>query len=123
MSPAATADDLVVRVRDRLADPDRWHGDNATREGDFGAGGGLDADGRQVPACDPTAVCHCVIGAFKAEAGVPEGVWPLPGAAGEAFARVGRAAGWEPGLCWNDRDGYDVVFAAVDAVARGAEPT
>lgn len=110
-----TADDIIRPVRDRISDPRRWHGDNATRRGDFGCGGGLDRDGKQVPACDPAAERHCVIGALKLEAGiVDEGAWPLPGVAGEAFDRIRRAAGWEPGLCWNDRDGYEAVRAAVD---------
>lgn len=113
--PSATADEILTGVHDLLADPERWHGDNATRRGDFGCGGALNAAGEQVPATDPTAVRHCVIGALKLEARVPEGVWPLPGAAGEAFDRVADAAGWEPGMCWNDRDGYDVVIAAVES--------
>jgi|GEM_PF-4969505 len=108
------ADDLLARVHARLSDPQRWHGDSGTRRGDFGCGGALDAEGEQVPSCDPSAVQHCVIGAVKVEAGIPEGIWPLPGPAGEAFDRIGAAAGWEPGMCWNDRDGYDVVFTAVE---------
>lgn len=107
-------DELIRRVRSRLADPNRWHGDNATRRGDFGCGGALDAHGQQVEALDPAAVQWCVIGAFKLEAGVGS-VWPLPGAAGDAFDRVSDAAGWERGACWNDRDGYDHVIDALDA--------
>jgi hypothetical protein len=117
---SAEADAILVRVRDRLSDKSRWHGDAASRRGDFGCGGALDAQGRQVASCDPTAVRHCVIGALKVEAQVPEGKWPLPGAVGEAFDRVAVAAGWEPGMCWNDRDGYDAVLTAVSKAIEGA---
>jgi len=115
------ADEVLERVHARLSDPERWHGDGSTRRGDFGCGGGLDAEGQQVPSCDPSAVRHCVIGAVKVEAGIAEGVWPLTGPAGEAFNRIGAAAGWEPGSCWNDRDGYDAVLAAVEG-ALSAHP-
>ena len=111
-------DDLLERVRARLADPARWHGDAGTREGDLGCGGALDVAGRQVAADDPAAVRHCVIGALKHEAGVPEGIWPLPGPAGDAFERIAAAAGWEPGTCLNDYAGYRAVYAAVEAAAR-----
>ena len=110
-------DNLLERVRARLADPERWHGNAATREGDLGCGGALDVHGRQVAATDPSAVCHCVIGALKVEAEIPEGVWPLPGAAGEAFERIAAAAGWPAGVCLNDPAGYDAVYAACEAAA------
>lgn len=113
-----TADEIIEGVYELLSDPARWHGENDTRRGDFGSGGALNASREQVAPADPSAVRWCVIGAFKYVAGLGA-VWPLPGAAGEAFDRVGDAAGWDRGACWNDRDGYDVVIAAVRA-ARGA---
>jgi len=113
-----TVAQLLDRVTARLADPSRWHGDAATRSGDFGCGCALDAAGRQVDALDPAAVRHCVIGAFKVEAGISAGAWPLPGVAGEAYDRVCDAAGWGRGYCFNDQDGYDVVFKAVQTADR-----
>ena len=115
-----TAEQILQRVHDRLSDPDRWHGDNSTRRGDFGCGGGLNASGEQVASCHPTSVRHCVIGALKVEARVREGVWPLPGAAGEAFDRINVAAGWPKGACHNDRDGYDAVMAAIEKALNHA---
>jgi len=67
-------------------------------------------------------VRHCVIGAIKVEAQVGEGIWPLTGSAGAAFDAIADAAGWEPGMCWNDRDGYDAVFAAVEKALAGCWP-
>jgi hypothetical protein len=114
------ADEIIEKVRERLSDPARWHGDNDTRMGDFSCGGALDANHSQVNADDPAAVQWCVIGAFKIETGFAH-EWPLPGVAGEAWNRVSDAAGWERGQCWNDRDGYDHVMAALDA-AGAAKP-
>jgi hypothetical protein len=125
MSP--DADQIIERVHNRLSDPKRWHGDAASRRGDFSNGGGLDREGQQVPACDPRAVRHCVIGAVKVEAGVPEGTWPLPGEAGRAFDRIASAAGWpksdiydgrEVHTCRNDEAGYPAVLAAVERARR-----
>lgn len=115
-----SVDDLLDRVEARLSDPSRWHGEAETREGDFGSGCGLDLQNRQVDALDPSAVRHCIIGAFKVEAGVQEGMWPLPGEAGEAYDRITDAAGWGRGECFNDAEGYDVVIAAVRSARRGS---
>ena len=125
-----TADDIIDRVYHRLSNPDRWHGDPESRNGDFSSGGGLDADGHQVPAISPTAVRHCAIGAIKAEARIPEGIWPLPDQAGIAFARIAAAAGWPctdnyngkyVRTCRNDTDGYQAVIAAVRAARAPRE--
>jgi len=111
--------DLLARVHRRLDSPDRWHGDADSRRGDIGQGGGLDADGRQVNACDPSAVSYCVIGAIKVEAGVSDPTWPLPGAAGEAFDAIVEAGGWP-----NDQLGYEAVIAAVErALDKHRPPT
>ncbi|HEX3241126.1 MAG TPA: hypothetical protein VHR18_13450 [Solirubrobacterales bacterium] len=113
-----TAADLLARVHRRLNYPSRWHGDADSRRGDIGRGGGLDREGRQVNACDPTAVSHCVIGAIKVEAGIADAIWPLPDAAGEAFDAIVDAGGWP-----NDALGYDAVFAAIDtALTRSRQP-
>lgn len=115
---SVTAADLLARVHRRLSDPSRWHGDADSRRGDIAQGGGLDAAGRQVNACDSSAVSHCVIGAIKVEAGISEPVWPLPGAAGEAFDAIADAGGWP-----NDALGYEAVFAAVEAaLAKHRQP-
>ena len=103
---------LLDRVVRRIEDRARWHGDADTRHGDFGTGGGLDAAGRQVPAIDPTAVRHCVIGALKVDGGYGEGVWPLPGAGGRAMDLICDCAGWQRGTCHNDEDGHEHVLAA-----------
>ena len=113
LAPDATADEVIDAVHEFLSEPGRWHGDNATREGDFCTGGALNAEGRQVQPDDPTAKQFCILGAFKYLTGVVD-QWPLPGEIGKAFDRVGAAAGWEPGMCHNDRDGYEAVMAALE---------
>jgi hypothetical protein len=115
-----TARDLLGRVRTRLSDPSRWHGEAASRRGDIGQGGALDATGRQVPACDPSAVRWCVIGAVKVEAGITESVWPLPGAAGEALDLIAEASG---GWLLNDGANHADVLAAIESAIAATGST
>lgn len=120
----AAAIEILRRVRQRISDPDRWHGDADSRYGDIARGGGLNAAGEQVSACDPTAVRHCVIGALKLEAGIADGVWPLPGAAGQAFDAIVAAGGWNShsGVA-NDQVGHQAVLAAVESALDNLQPS